>query len=216
MSTKTKSGALHLLRTLRYSLTVVVRPFYGYGELKYEHAGSLGAAFLLLLLALFTRVFNLQYTGFLFSEFNPFEFNVLRELTDILIPFLLFVVANWMVSTIFDGEGTMREIFQFSCYALTPYIIITIPATLLTRVVTAEEGVFITYILGFALLWSGVLLFCGNMTVHQFSPLKTVVLLVVTVAAMLLIIFVAILFASITDKLVDYIQSIYMEVRLRL
>lgn len=110
----------------------------------------------------------------------------------------------------------MREIFQFSCYALTPYIIITIPATLLTRVVTAEEGVFITYILGFALLWSGVLLFCGNMTVHQFSPLKTVVLLVVTVAAMLLIIFVAILFASITDKLVDYIQSIYMEVRLRL
>ena len=216
MSPMTKAGALRLLRTLRYSLSLTVRPLYGYGELKYEKAGSGGAAFILLLSALFTRVFHLQYAGFLFNEFNPFEFNLLRELANVLIPFFLFVVANWIVSTIFDGEGTMREIFQFSCYALTPYILITIPTTLFSRVATEGEGTVIACLLGFALLWSGVLLFCGNMTVHQFTPLKRLVLLAVTVAAMLLMIFVAILFASITDMLVDYVRSIYMEIRLRL
>lgn len=36
------------------------------------------------------------------------------------LPVALWVLANWCLTTLFDGEGTLKDVYIATCYALTP------------------------------------------------------------------------------------------------
>ncbi len=198
------------------AFTVMVRPFYGFGELKYEGKGSMAAAWALLLLAAAARLVRILYTGPAFSSFNPRTFNLLRELAGMALPFFLFVLGNWAVSTILDGEGSMREIFKACCYALLPYLLSVLLAAVLSHALTPKENFLIATLEGAGTAWSLFLLFAGLAVMHQYTAGKTVAILLLTLVFMALTLFVIILLASIADQLISYVLSLVSEIKLRM
>ena len=205
-----------MIRLLRYSLRVMVRPFHGFGELKYEGMRSTGAALILMLLAGIAYFVRMLYSGVAFSGFNPFDFNLLRALVNLALPFALFVVGNWAVSTVLDGEGSMPEIYCAVCYSLVPYILAIFLATGLTYIFTLEEAFIISAIETAGLLWSAFMIFAGLMTMHQYTPKQTVGVIIVTFIFMGLAIFAMILLSGIWDKLFGYLTSLISELKLRM
>lgn len=205
-----------MMRSFRYAFVVMLRPFYGFGELKYEGKASKTVAWALAALALIAYFARMMYSGLSFSSFNPREFNLLRQAASTLFPFALFIVGNWAVSTILDGEGTMRQVFYVTCYALLPYVLATAAATLLTHVLTLEESFLISTLEGAGVLWSAFLLFAGLAVMHQYTARRTLWILIVTLIFMVLAIFTLILLASIADKLISYISSVISEIKLRM
>lgn len=101
----------------------MLHPFKGYGSLKEERKGSLPAALLLVGLFFLINVFARQATGFIFNTNRVDQLNIFVELIKTVGVVLVFTVANWAVSTIIDGEGTFKEVFVFTAYGLTPYIL---------------------------------------------------------------------------------------------
>lgn len=194
----------------------MARPFYGFGELKYEKKGGVGMAWALVVCAAAAHLICMIYTGPAFSTFNPREFNLLRELGGMGLSFFLFVLGNWAVSTILDGEGTMREIFTACGYALLPYMLSALTATLLSHALIPDESFIITALEWAGALWSGFLLFAGLAVMHQYTAGKTVAILVLTLVFMALMLFVMILLASIADQMVSYLSSLISEMKLRL
>jgi len=59
------------------------------------------------------------------------------------------------------------------------------------------------------------LLFVGNMTVHQFTPSKTVLTLLLTVVAMGFMAFLCLLFFSLVQQIAGFVITIYRELTLR-
>ena len=66
-----------------------------------------------------------------------------------------------------------------------------------------------------AVLWFVYLLFVGNMTVHQFSPSKTIGIMMLTLVAMGFMAFISLLFFSLVQQIVAFISVIYQELVMR-
>ena len=72
-----------------------------------------------------------------------------------------------------DGEGTIKDIFISSAYALTPIIVVYIPLTALSHVLVQEEAAFYQLFQVLGAGWALVWLFLATMIVHDYSFGKT-------------------------------------------
>jgi hypothetical protein len=194
-----------------------LHPFKGYWELKYEQnrKTSLILSFVILSLMALTNILSSQYSGFLVHLYNPDEMNSLMEILYVAVPVLFWCVANWSLTTLMDGEGKFAEIFASTCFALIPMILIRFPWIWLSNAITLQEAAFYYFSESVAVLWSLYLLFVGNMTVHQFTPAKTIGTMLLTIVAMGFLAFICLLFFSLLQQIVSFITVIYQEISLR-
>ncbi len=202
---------------LRFPFYLILHPFKGYWELKYEQnrKTSLILSFVILSLMALTNILSSQYSGFLVHLYNPDEMNSLMEILYVAVPVLFWCVANWSLTTLMDGEGKFAEIFASTCFALIPMILIRFPWIWLSNAITLQEAAFYYFSESVAVLWSLYLLFVGNMTVHQFTPAKTIGTMLLTIVAMGFLAFICLLFFSLLQQIVSFITVIYQEISLR-
>ncbi|MGO4542940.1 Yip1 family protein [Paenibacillus sp. 2TAB19] len=202
---------------IKFPLYVITHPFNGYWELKYEQSKKLNLimSFGILLLLILTNVLGSQYSGFLVHIYNPDQMNSLMEITYVIVPVLFWCVANWSLTTLMDGEGKFVDIFTSTCFALVPMVIINFPWIWLSNVISLQETTFYYFCNSFAVLWSMYLLFVGNMTVHQFTPSKTILTIALSLVAIGFMAFLCLLFFSLLQQIVSFVTIIYQEITLR-
>ncbi|HTG71973.1 MAG TPA: Yip1 family protein [Candidatus Udaeobacter sp.] len=202
---------------IKYPFDLIMHPFNGYWDLKYERSKKMNLilSFAILLLLILTNVLSSQYSGFLVNIYNPDDMNSLMEITYVIVPVLFWCVANWSLTTLMDGEGKFVEIFTSTCFALIPMVIINFPWIWLSNVISMQETTFYYFCNSFAVLWSMYLLFVGNMTVHQFTPSKTIGTILLTIVAMGFMAFICLLFFSLIQQIMSFISVIYQEIVMR-
>ncbi len=196
---------------------LTVHPYKAFWELKYDRnqRASLWTAIVILALLSLTSILQSQYSGFLVNFNKPEELNSFMEIVYVVVPVLFFSIANWSLTTLMDGEGKFVEIFISTCFALLPLILINLPWIWLSNYLTFEETAFYYFSNSVAALWTLYLLFVGNMTVHQFTPSKTVLTLLLTVVAMGFMAFLCLLFFSLVQQIAGFVITIYRELTLR-
>lgn len=202
--------------SMRYSFHVIFHPFDGYWDLVHEKRGSLAAANTFLALFLITYIMELLFTSFQFMGRNIQFINVFEECGSLLLPFLILCVANWSMTTLFDGKGTFKDIYMAMCYALVPYVLIRLPMVLVSNIITYDEAAFYTVLCSIAVIWALALAFVGLMQIHDYSPGKTLLFLVVTALGAMIIIFLLLVFFSLLSDAVAYFVSLYREIVFRL
>ena len=62
------------------------------------------------------------------------------------------------------------------------------------------------------LIWTAMLLFFGTLVTHDYSLGKNVITMLGTILAMLVIMFVTILFSSLVMKMVSFVIAIFKEI----
>lgn len=211
-----KQTYIHFLQTLKYSLHVVFHPADGFWDLTHEKRGSYAAANFILLFTVLTHVWKLQWTSFLFLDVNWNKMNVLIQIASILLPLFIFCVCNWGVTTLFDGKGKLGEIYMCTCYALTPYVLLQIPMIILSHGVTGQEGTFYVFFNSLTFIWIGILIFMGMMMLHQYTFSKTLLFMIASAFAMLVFIFILMLFFSMISQGIAYFVSLGREILFRL
>ncbi|MCL2185676.1 MAG: YIP1 family protein [Treponema sp.] len=206
----------HLGKTLRYSLYVITHPLDGFWDLTHEKRGSLGAANVIIALAVIVEVLRLTLTNFQFVTINMEYFNSIIVALRILLPVGLWTVANWSLTTLMDGKGRMLEIYMSVCYALTPYVIINAILIVLSQFITFEEGAVYWVLAGFAAIWTGLLILSAMMMIHDYSLIKTILSSLLTVVGMGVMVFIFVIFFSLISDAVAYFVSLYKEIMFRL
>lgn len=207
---------LRLLKEMRYSLHVMVRPFSGYWDLKHEKRGSLASAAGLLLAYLLSVLAWNQFAGFFFVTNREREaVNILMEAIRILVPYVLWVVASWSFTSLMDGEGTIKEIAIATAYALAPMIVITLPLIPVSNWVSQEEIAFINVLRGVGVVWTAYLLFVGMIVTHQYTIPKTLGTIVLSIVGMCILIFLSMLVVSLLQQALSFFITVYREAQLR-
>lgn len=200
-----------LFRRIRYSSFLVFHPFKGFWDLKHEGIGTVSVASLYVLILALTQVVTTQFSGFIVNYTDTLKTNIFYVMIRTVAIFMVWVLANWSITTLMDGEGKIRDIYITTAYALVPYIVSRWIAVLLSNFIVAEEATFYYLISAIGLLWSGLLLLAGLMTVHQFSFGKTVATVLIAVLAMIIILFLVLMLVTLLQQMINFALLIYQE-----
>lgn len=201
----------------RYGLPfyVLLHPADGFDQLKERkiYSYKMIAAILTVWFVLNSLEFFNQ--GFIFNRYRSIDYNLATMLVKTVIIFLMFIIANWSVCTIFDGKGSLAEISSVTVYAITPMIITKVITLILSNVLTLEEGTIMTMISAVGIIWFVFILIIGLSSVHQYSISKTIGTILVSIIGIAIIALLVVLFYTLLKQAWNFAMSIIGELQLR-
>ncbi len=197
-----------------YGFYVIFHPFDGFYDLKHEHRGSVRASLVFIGVAILTMFYQGIGQGYVLNPTGEAT-TIWAQALAVLIPLVLFIVANWCLTTLFEGEGSFRDILIASGYALVPMPLLMVPATIASNWVTSTEAAIVSMMSVIALIWVFMLLFFGTMVTHDYSLGKNFITVLGTIVAMAFIVFLILLFSMLLTKMVGLVTNIITEIQYR-
>ena len=198
-----------------FAFHLMMHPFDGFWDLKHEKRGSVRGALTWLVIAIASFTYNGIGTAYLFNPSRGYQ-SVFGQIISIVVPVGLWVVSNWCLTTLFEGEGSLKDIFIATCYALVPIPLCIIPTTLLSHILSLSEGKVLSLITGVMWVWVGMLVFFGSQVTHDYSFIKNIFTTIGTIIGMAFIMFVALLFTNLIQKIVGFVANIVTEISYRI
>jgi len=213
---KKKETYVHYLATLKFALYCITHPLDGFWDLTHEKRGSIAAANTILILTVLVRIMKLQFTSFIFLNVYWEGINIFLYIASIIFPLALWVVGNWALTTLFDGKGRLGQVYMATCYAMTPYPLVQFPLIIFSNFVTVDEKEFYTVLSGISLVWAALLIVTAMSQIHEYKMGKNILFTIATLFAMLVMVFILLLFFSMISQGVSYFISLGREILFRL
>ena len=194
---------------------VMVHPFKGFWELKRENLGRLSVANVLLASTCVAIVLQSQFTSYHFQT-QDVQPGIIMDLIKVLGPFLLWIVANWCVTSLMDGEGNFKQIYIASAYSLAPVAIIIPISVVLTRFLTLSEKEIVVFLSALAYLWLVALLVSSVMQTHNYSMGRTIFVVLIILLVIVLVLFVGLMAFSLVQQMQAFVVDSINELSLRM
>ncbi len=204
-----------ILDNLKFTFYIYSHPFDGFWVMKKEKTGKWKTGLIILALLILTTAFRTLNSGYLFSGggLNNFSVWLLSLLVAVVV--FLYCIANWALTTLMDGMGKFEDIFASLMYALTPIVIVNIPMTVLSQILIQNEATFYNFIDVIVIAWSLFLLLAGNLTIHEYTMVKSGVTVVLSAASMVAIAVLVFLVFNLTQQVWNWIAAIVSEIIFR-
>lgn len=209
-----KGGKRTFKEEVLYAFYLFAHPFDGFWDLKHEKRGSLRGAMFWLAVAIISFTYQGVGKAYLYNPQQTVS-NVLVQAISIILPVALWVTSNWCLTTLFDGEGSYKDILIATCYSLAPIPFFVIPATIFTHAFSLNEAGIISLLTSIAWIWVGLLVFFGMMITHGYSLFKNFVTTLATIVGIAVIMFIGLLFTGLIQKILGFISSIITELSFR-
>jgi hypothetical protein len=198
------------LKELRYAAFLTTHPAKGFWEIKHEKQGSLFTSMLIFFSTVFVLILGELYTGFIFSGGRDTFYSFMSTVVGTSALFMGWCVANWCLTCLFDGEGKLVDIVTATGYALLPFMLIQLLNVFLSNYFIIREQVFYNMLSSVSVVWMIGLILMGVMITHQYGVLKAVVVSAFSVAVMIGIAYLIILFFYLLQQVITFI-SIYVD-----
>ena len=211
----TAGGKRTLKEELLYGFHLCMHPFDGFWDLKHEKRGSLRGAIIYIIITILAFFYQAIGQGYIAAPEGSFA-TIWGQASSVLVPLFLFVVANWCLTTLFEGEGSFKDIFIATSYSLFPIPFFVIPTTIVSNWALVNELKIINFLVTVGFVWMGLLIFFGTMVTHDYSFFKNIITLGGTLVGMVFIMFLCILFTTLLGKLVGLVTNIITEINYRL
>lgn len=195
-----------------FPLYTLFHPADGFQQLKPRKIGSWRVAGILMVALFF--VFTLQFfaTGFIFNLNRLSEYSLPIMLLKTVGIAFLFIISNWAVCTLFNGNGNLKEIACVTTYSLLPLISAMLINVVASNFLTDSEGAIMDIILVVGILWSVLLLLSGLAAIHEYTMTQSLFSVIATVLGMAIIVFLLIMFFSLMQQTISFFQSIFDEI----
>ncbi|MGC8820782.1 MAG: YIP1 family protein [Fervidobacterium sp.] len=203
-----------LLNDILYVKNILRHPLDTFYYLQRKKHGSVLSASILYIL--FLGVVLLDYFGrsFIFN-LNTQDRTVGFVLLTAAAPLGLWIISNWLVSSINDGRGTLRDIYVFTAYSFAPYVLFQPIVVLSTYILTYNERFLIDFSSFILISWSAILLAIGVKETHDYDLRETIKSIFLTLGWIFVIILVYSIVYMLWDQLIETAFSIVQEVLYR-
>ena len=210
-----KKGKKTFKEELYYVFHVMAHPFDGFWDLKHEKRGSIRASIVFIVITILAYFYKAIGSGYLL---NPREqtSSLMVWVISVVVTIFLWTIGNWCLTTLFDGEGSFKDIFIAVSYSLLPIPLTIIPTTIISNFVIESEVGLLGFVETLGLIYMCLLVIIGMMVTHDYPMGKNIITVAGTVIAMVFIMFVAVLFSTLLTKMVGFVSNIVVELRYRM
>ena len=213
-----KSDFYTNMSKFRYPFHLLLHPIDGYYEMRSSNKYSFTMANIILFSWLILAVLR---AGYVSMDFNPNvawdgAVNLPRLFMSTVAMFIIAVISNWSFCTLMDGKGKFINIWITSTYALIPMILTGYIGVALTHVLVFEEFIFINYLTTMGVIWSGGLLILSLSILHEYSLIKTLVSIGLTILGMAVIAFMILLMSGVYTQVYSFVMTLIAEIGIRM
>lgn len=170
----------------------------------------------ILALALGVNLFSIYFTHYPLASVSVRKANLLLECGKLFVPVLTWVLASYAMTTILDGATKIGEAMLYNALTLVPYVLFTVPAVLLSRIMDGGQAGLYFIMTGGLLVWVAALMVIGIKEMNEYTIRKTLLVVLLTVFTMAVIWATAVLLFTISSQFVTMIREVYFEIIYRL
>ena len=206
---KRKEGGLR--DNLAYSFFYMRHPIDGSYGIAREGRASWGASAVLLVIFILEFLADKYLCGFLQKTIQDGRYEIFSDIGMILVAVVGLTLCNYLVCTINDGEGRVKQIFTYFCYSLTPYILLTPVCFLLSHVLTTNEQFLITLIRLLIYGWSAVLIVLGIKEVNNYTAKETAKVIFLTIFTVLILALIIFIIYVLWAQVFEFVSALFGE-----
>lgn len=208
---RAKAQTIPIWKDILYALKTPRHPMDCYYEIRRHRQGSVAAA--AVIYALFFMDFMAFKTvkGFIYQTVKVENMDIGSIVLGFFVLLSLFIICNYLVTSINDGDGTFRQIFMIPAYGLMPAMISLLAVTCVSYVLTYNESFLLTLALLIGVVWSIVTIFIGLQTVHDYTFGETVKSIILTVVFMIIAAVIGIIISIMWNSLYTFLTSVGKE-----
>ena len=199
------------LLEVKFMFKYLRHPLDSFYEAKSKNKGKVKTGLIFILVFLIFYFMFLLFSGQLFKPVILERTRVIDEVAKLLIPFVTFVLANYLVSALMEGEGTFKEIFINTIGSLMPLLVILPVITIFSNLLSYNEQFIYYFLIFLATAWSAFLLFFSVKDTHNFTVKETIYHLVMSLLMMIIMIVIAIMVYLMIRQVYDFILDIFKE-----
>jgi hypothetical protein len=199
----------------RILLGVIFHPIEAFEKIKhYRDKSKTLPVLIMFCLILVVRVAGIYITHFPMTRLKPEDTNIMLEIVKYIVPIASWGITTYAITSIWDGECFLGECMIGAVTAVVPYIVMTIPISLFSRLFEENQKGFINFLNTAILIWVLILLFVGTMVMNDYTFKKTTGVYAVCMAGVLLLWAIFLLLATLTYQLYDSIKDFVIEFRI--
>ena len=152
-----------------YAFKCAKHPIDRYYDIRVHKNGSMIAATIIYIV--FFGVYMLYQTskGFIYQYTKVEDMDMGAVVVGFFAILILFIVCNYLVTSITDGDGTLKQVYMIPAYGLMPVMICMLATIGMSYVLTYNESFILTVIMIIGLVWSIAVIFEGLSTVHDYD-----------------------------------------------
>jgi len=184
-------------------------------EIKRKSAVSMTSASIVLLMYIGIYIIYIYNLGFLFNMRTISNINVGEELLVIVLPFTLWVISNYLIGSIREGEGRFKDVYITTIYSLAPLFIAMPLLTFMSQILTYNEAFLMTFVSAISFGLTGIYFFFMVKETHYYSIKETVQSILISAFTMAMLLLSTFIIYILLNELFILIKDIAMEVYYR-
>lgn len=205
-----------IISGMKYGFYLWTHPMDGFWDLKYGNCGSMRSAIAILVIYFISALFKRQLTAWQFNPYWMENLNVMTELLSAVGPYAIWCLASWCVTSLMDGQGTMKDLVKATSYALVPLTCANFIGTFFSNVIVYREYMFLEIISAIGMYWTLGLIFLSVIAIHQYSVAKAIAVTVLSLLGMIVIVVLGLLLFYLIQQVVSFGMDVVKEYSLRI
>ena len=203
---------LPVIGEIGYAFKCAKHPIDRYYDIRVHKNGSPIAA--TIIYVVFFGVYMLYQTGkgFIYQYTDVEDMDMGAVVVGFFAILILFIVCNYLVTSITDGDGTLKQVYLIPAWGLMTAMFSILITRGMSYVLTYNESFILTVIMIIGVGWSIAIIFEGLSTVHDYDFKGTVVSLIITAVFMLIAAIVVLIVIIMWEQLYDFLTTVGKEV----
>ena len=194
-----------------YFLRVIRHPLDSFYELKKGRQGTVLSATIIYVLTFIAFIIYSSQKGFIFQTVLVEDLDLSALILGFFLVTGLFMISNYLDTSLHDGIGNFKQIYIMFTYALGPLLISLLSVTVLTHFLTLSEVFFINAFMYVGIIYTVILIFLGIVETHQYTGKKAFKSILMSLLFSLIIIVVLIIMITMWRQLYVFFDGIVRE-----
>ncbi len=209
---KEKLIKIKFFKELGYLFKMLKHPLDCFYEIKHHKAISTFTAIILYLILFGELILSNIFTGFIFNQTDVEEISLFGIFVSSIAIILLFVICHYLISSIVQGNGRLKDVFISTIASFAPVIIFLPIIIIVSRFLTLNESFIYSFGTIAIWAWSFILLFFMIKEIQELEFGETIANILLTAVTMILFVAFGFLLYALASQIINFIKEFIMEV----
>ncbi len=194
-----------------FMFTVCRHPEDGYYDLRVQKRGSFLGANMIMITLFVAYLLFITSQGFIYQTISVNQIDFYSVVFGFFAIILAVVVCNYLVTSITEGNGTLKEIYVSIMYAFAPLIISLVSIVILSHMVTLTEAFMLDAILIGGVLFTAFTILKGMQEIQGYDVKDLIKSVLLTCLFLVIMVVVLLIVFVLSQDLFNFLQLILKE-----